>query len=316
MVIRFFYFLVFFLGTAQVYAATDLWSDINDAKLATQKLNYQGIVQSVNEKQDINVLKLMHANFQNQEYVKIEKVEGDKAELLLLNSDATIYQEQDDRVLIQKKQNNHLFPNIFTGDLEQIKQNYNLSQGSETFIANRKAMLYVLNPKDNYRYFYHLWLDVENNLPLKLTVVSPDKKLVENISFAEIQFLQSKDLNWFRPKSVNNKSYDLIESSQVSQIAPRLFKVTKSTFGFKEVEYLAKRMPGLNVQSQQLILTDGLNYVSIYIHPISRNQKPQSGQIQKNNSNIIALYKDGYQLMAVGKVPFETLEMLTEAINF
>jgi sigma-E factor negative regulatory protein RseB len=316
MVNRFFLGLTFLLSSAYAYATTDLWSDINAAQFATQKLNYQGIVQSINEKQDINVVKLTHANFQDQEYVKIEKVEGDKAELLLLNSDATIYQEQDDKIVIQKKQHDHLFPNIFSGDLEQIKQNYNLSQGSETIIASRKAILYVLNPKDNYRYFYHLWLDVENNLPLKLTVVSPDKKVVENISFAEIKFLQSRDLNWFRPNAANNKSYALAESNHLSQITPRLFKVSKSTLGFREAEFFAKRMPGLNIQSQQLILTDGLSYVSIYIHPISKNQKPQTGQMQKNNSNIIAVYKGGYQLMAVGKVPFDTLQMLTDAVNF
>ena len=73
---------------------------------------------------------------------------------------------------------------------------------------------------------------------------------------------------------------------------------------------------GLNILSYQLVFSDGLSYISIFIKPILRGQKPKIGQINLGVNNICARYQGGYQIMAVGSVPLITCNNFSESIEF
>ena len=86
--------------------------------------------------------------------------------------------------------------------------------------------------------------------------------------------------------------------------------------GYKEVDFITKRIAGLNMLSHQLVFSDGLSYVSLFIKPITRGQKPKIGQVNLGVNNICARYQKGYQIIAVGSVPLSTCNNFSESIKF
>jgi len=66
----------------------------------------------------------------------------------------------------------------------------------------------------------------------------------------------------------------------------------------------------------QIIFSDGLAYVSLFIRPITRGTEPKEGTVEIGPTNISARYQDGYQIMSVGVVPPETVNTFSGALEF
>ena len=58
--------------------------------------------------------------------------------------------------------------------------------------------------------------------------------------------------------------------------------------GFKEVDLISRRVNGLNLLDYQLIFSDGLAYVSLFIRPITRGTEPKEGSVAIGSTNISA----------------------------
>ena len=310
-----FIFFLFLLSSGSLFADPKLWMMVDNASKASKEMNFSGIINSINEKKDISATSMIHVNHDGEEFLKIEKIDGAQNLMLMYESDAVIYDNNNKEILIHKKKNARLFPNIFPTNLNKLKENYSIENGGPSRIADRPCSMIVLIPKDNFRYFYHLWLDDETHLPLKMSVIDHSKLVVENISFSKVEFLTDENINWFRPKFDPQKKYSINEHQDLTDKVRKYWKIDDIPAGFEEVSHKAKRYSGLNALAHQIIFSDGLTYISLFIHPVPKNQKPQIGSSKKGSSNIYADYKKGYQILAVGSVPIDTLTNLTEKVT-
>ena len=296
-------------------SSNELWLKISEASKASQDLNYSGIINTTDSNQDIQSTKMIHVNHEGEEFLKIEKIDGADNLLLMHEADAVIYDNDQNKILIKKKKDAHLFPNIFPSNLNKLKDSYSIGDGGDFRVAGRATQMLVLSPIDENRYNYHLWLDKESHLPLKMMVIDNNKKVVENIAFANIEFLKSQDISWFRPNINNDIAYSINENKNIEETVRKFWTINDLPSGFEEVSYSAKRYAGLNAIAHQIIYSDGLSYISIFIHPVAKNQKPQVGSSKRGSSNIHAEYKKGYQILAVGAVPMQTLSYITNKVK-
>ena len=296
-------------------SSNELWLKISEASKASQDLNYSGIINTTDSNQDIQSTKMIHVNHEGEEFLKIEKIDGADNLLLMHEADAVIYDNDQNKILIKKKKDAHLFPNIFPSNLDKLKDSYSIGDGGDFRVAGRATQMLVLSPIDENRYNYHLWLDKESHLPLKMMVIDNNKKVVENIAFANIEFLKSQDISWFRPNINNDIAYSINENKNIEETVRKFWTINDLPSGFEEVSYSAKRYAGLNAIAHQIIYSDGLSYISIFIHPVAKNQKPQVGASKRGSSNIHAEYKKGYQILAVGAVPMQTLSYITNKVK-
>ena len=296
-------------------SSNELWLKISEASKASHDLNYSGIISTTDSNQDIQSTKMIHVNHEGEEFLKIEKIDGADNLLLMHEADAVIYDNDQNKILIKKKKDAHLFPNIFPSNLDKLKDSYSIGDGGAFRVAGRAAQMLVLSPIDENRYNYHLWLDKESYLPLKMMVIDNNKKVVENIAFANIEFLKSQDISWFRPNINNDIAYSINENKNIEETVRKFWTINDLPSGFEEVSYSAKRYAGLNAIAHQIIYSDGLSYISIFIHPVAKNQKPQVGSSKRGSSNIHAEYKKGYQILAVGAVPMQTLSYITNKVK-
>ena len=296
-------------------SSNELWLKISEASKACHDLNYSGIINTTDSNQDIQSTKMIHVNHEGEEFLKIEKTDGADNLLLMHEADAVIYDNDQNKILIKKKNGAHLFPNIFPSNLDKLKDSYSIGDGGDFRVAGRATQILVLSPVDENRYNYHLWLDKKSNLPLKMMVIDNNKKVVENIAFANIEFLKSQDISWFRPNIDNDKTYSINENKNIEEAVRKFWTINDLPSGFEEVSYSAKRYAGLNAIAHQIIYSDGLSYISIFIHPVAKNQKPQVGSSKRGSSNIHAEYKKGYQILAVGAVPMQTLSYITNKVK-
>jgi sigma-E factor negative regulatory protein RseB len=142
-------------------------------------------------------------------------------------------------------------------------------------------------------------------------------KIIEQTSFTQISMIKDKSLDWFKPEVDPLKNYIFNDKIVGQGIAKEPFwTIKKIPPGYKEVDFITKRIPGLNILSHQLVFSDGLSYISLFIKPLTRGQKPKVGQLNLGVNYICARYRNGYQIMAVGSVPLSTCNNFSESIEF
>ena len=310
-------FICFLFSSITIsYSNEDPWLIIDNAAKATKLLNYKGVFHSQHDK-EIKSIEIIHATNDDQEFIKLNVLDGSPGEVLSQGKTIYVYNTIENNVIIQKRKQQRLFPAIFPGNIDLIKNFYRLSVGKSERIAGRVSQLVVLSPIDSFRYSYHFWLDKKTSLPLKMVVIDKAENIIEQASFTQINMIKDKNLDWFKPEVDPSKNY-IFNDKVVGQgiVKKPFWTIKKVPPGYKEIDFITKRIPGLNILSHQLVFSDGLSYVSLFIKPITRGQKPKVGQINLGVNNICARYHNGYQIMAVGSVPLTTCNNFSESIEF
>ena len=303
-------FLVFPLLSS---AMEDPWLILEKSAKASQQLNYEGVFHSQSSSES-NSTHVIHANIDNKEYCLLKMLDGAPNEVFC--SGDMVYVTSQDGLLIKKRKNQFLFPSVLPSDIKHLKKNYQLSFGEKKRVADRMAQHIELKAKDNLRFNYHIWIDEKNLLPLKLIVTNNKNQPIEQSTFTTIAFSEVIDKDIFE-KNINlSKVYVSKNKFIENYVSNKFWNLKDLPSGFKEVDLISRRVNGLNLLDYQIIFSDGLAYVSLFIRPITRGTEPKEGTVAIGPTNISARYQDGYQIMSVGMVPPETVDTFSGAIEF
>jgi sigma-E factor negative regulatory protein RseB len=291
----------------------DPWLILEKSAKASQQLNYEGVFHSQSSSES-NSTHVIHANIDNKEYCLLKMLDGAPNEVFC--SGDMVYVTSQDGLLIKKRKNQFLFPSVLPSDIKHLKKNYQLSFGEKKRVADRMAQHIELKAKDNLRFNYHIWIDDKNLLPLKLIVTNNKNNTIEQSTFTTISFRKVIDKDIFE-KNINlSKIYVAKNKFVENYVSNKFWNLKELPSGFKEVDLISRRVNGLNLLDYQIIFSDGLAYVSLFIRPITRGTEPKEGTVAIGPTNISARYQDGYQIMSVGMVPPETVNTFSGALEF
>ena len=84
--------------------------------------------------------------------------------------------------------------------------------------------------------------------------------------------------------------------------------------GFNKIAQMRLMAHGKTTPVTQIILSDGLATVSLFIEPV--RQKPRMGYHSVGNNSFYALVQHGHQITVVGEVPQETVTKIAESVVF
>jgi sigma-E factor negative regulatory protein RseB len=127
--------------------------------------------------------------------------------------------------------------------------------------------------------------------------------------------LNTHDLDWFQPKMDGAKNYVMEESPQVGHVTDN-WVIANLPPGYRKIDHILISVPGKKSPVNQLIFSDGIASVSLFIEPILKGSRPKMGHKVMGSTNICANVIDGYQVVVVGEVPKETVMQISKAISF
>jgi sigma-E factor negative regulatory protein RseB len=200
-------------------------------------------------------------------------------------------------------------------DLRAIRASYSAQFGAKEFVAGREAQVIDLVSNDAFRYSYKIWADSEYGLMLKMTLVDSKNKTLEQIEFNQLSTLNSHDLNWFQPKIDVTKNYEMQDRTAVNHVSSDWI-VAELPIGYVKVDHRALVVPGKSTPVDQMIFSDGIGSVSLFIEPLSKGMRPKMGQMSIGSTNVCARVLDGYQITVVGEVPLLPCLQIAKAVTF
>jgi sigma-E factor negative regulatory protein RseB len=294
--------------------ADDAWQMLEKTAFAARELNYSGqfVYQSGNQ---TRVIDITHMNQDGHEMTRNVVLEGPPREVYSQGNDIVIFQPKHEKVMIEKRRGQNLFPAMLPTDLRLIKSSYTARLGAIETVAGRSAQIIDLMPNDAFRYSYKIWTDIEFGLLLKMTLLNSKNETLEQIYFNQINMLNSQDVNWFQPKIDVSKSYVVEDNAQVTHIEDNWI-VAQLPTGYRKIDQVQRIVPGKSAPVNQIIFSDGIASVSLFIEPIVKGTHPKTGHMLVGSTNICANVIDGYQIMVVGEVPAETVQQIAKAVTF
>ena len=305
-------------------AVDDVWLLLQKAAYAARELNYQGVFVYQNGKQTRSV-QITHMNSSGQEMTRNlvldNSVQPDKPrEVYSQGNDIVIFRAKDEinnptTMVIEKRRGQNLFPAMLPTDLQAIKASYSARPGAIEMIAGRTAQVIELVPNDAFRYSYKIWADTEFGLLLKMTLLDNKKQTLEQIEFNQLSMLNTQDANWFQPKIDVSKNYVTENAAAINHVNSNWI-VAELPAGYIKVDHVLLNLPGKTVPVDQMIFSDGIASVSLFIEPITKGMRPKMGHMLIGSTNICANVIDGYQITVIGEVPEATVMQIAKAVTF
>ncbi len=223
-------------------------------------------------------------------------------------------------VVVEKDRPPSQFPPKFPDKLDYLKDQYTFSLEGVEKVAGQLARKLVVKPNDNFRYGHRLWIDDKTGLLLKTHLVNEQGKLVEQFMFTHIKYMKRVPDKLLTP-SVDSTKFTMYESADIkpktTAIKPGfMWQVTKLPPGFKRDYQRHVNMPTSKTASDQLVFSDGLASISVFIENTHNNLDDPNLEGRTNMGAVNAhgkTFKD-YHVTAVGEVPQETVKMISESV--
>jgi sigma-E factor negative regulatory protein RseB len=297
-----------------VLAEEDLWATMQKTASAARELNYQGLFVYQNGAV-IRSVQITHIYEGGREFTRNVVLDGRPREVFSEGDDIVIFNAKNDKVVIEKRRGQNLFPAMLPTQLYPLKQNYKLKFVGQERVAGRLTQVLDMIPNDNLRYQYRIWSDSEYGLLLKMSMMDVQGHTLEQIGFNQVSMLQTKDLDWFQPKIDATKPYVMDDTTDLTHTVENLV-IPNLPAGYKKIDQIQLKVPGRTTTVQQLIFSDGLASVSLFVEPMIKGMQPRIGKKNMGSTNVYAHVLNGYQLVVVGEVPAQTVEQIAQQVTF
>ena len=178
-------------------------------------------------------------------------------------------------------------------------KSYKAKLGGNGRVADRDCQIVDLQVHDSWRYGYRLWLDKQTALPLRIAVLGENGQPLEQMVFTELRMGSPPDAADLRPST--QQGLRRVQTLSPGNQADPGWRVVSPPAGF--TLRAARRLGG----SVQLLYSDGLANVSIYIEPMPASLNGESA-MRRGAVNAHSAWHAGRRIVAIGKVPEQTVD--------
>ena len=285
-------------GVARAEAALD-W--LNRAAAAAKQLNYSGVY-VYHHGEHVEVLRVLHRTDATGEQEKVEVLDGTPRQFLRINNDVYCHLPDGKNVRLERNASRRFFPALLPARPASLLDHYDARLGGTERVAGRPCQVVTLEPRDDYRYAFNLWLDKQSGLPLKSRIVNENGGVVSMYVFSEIQIGKVPDAQLFR----NDLAGKRIQQASLDKPMGAAWHVTPPP-GYEKMQEAMRSLPGKQGPVTHLVFSDGLSVLSMFVEPVNPQIQGLQGLSAEGAIGIYARKVDGYTVTTLGEVPSTAL---------
>lgn len=317
--------LVVFCGLLLAVAA-NAYADERPASLdwlevvafAGHQTDYSGvfIYQYDNRVETSNII---HVTEANGEYEKLESLDGPKREIIRHDGEVWDYVNHK-MVQVDSQQGRSRFPSLLPEQLSALGANYQAKLLGVERVAGYDAQVILFQPKDNLRYTHKIWVHTDSGLLLKAAVLGDKNRVAEQYAFTQLQISGKIDRSWVKEcDSVGLDGKGLPKPPGEAQ----LITPTNSGWvadmlpsGFKKTMEIQRPMHGKHAPVTQMVFSDGLSAISIFIEPNDGDEDDVDGLSSRGAVNLYHKVMDKNLITVVGEVPPRTVMQVLDSVRY
>ncbi len=291
--------------------AVELVGKMRDALIRT---NYMGTFVYMNGR-DMETMYVAHEWKDGMERSHIRALSGTPREVLRDQKYVTCVWPEDRAAVKEPISADREFELPIPADTTALEEYYKFSLAKNDRIAGQPCQSVIVAPLDNYRFGYEYCVDQSTGMPLRIQTINAEGATIEQLVFTDISFPESISDERFALSS-DIAGYEIAEAAASSKwnSGSNLYKFKGLPIGFKVDSFVNQPASETEPGFHQLVLSDGLAKVSLFISEYVHEQ-PMQGKLKSGAVHVMSTNRDGHELTAVGEVPERTLQVVLDTIQ-
>src|SRR6202790_3248466 len=311
------------------------WLQKMNQALATR--NYDGTFFHLSEGR-VETMRIVHRVRAGRVTERLQSLDGSGREFVRNNDELTCYLPDQHTVLVEPRSDKGPFLGSLPQFGEDVNEFYRIESLPAARVLGRPAKVIAVNPKDQFRFGYRLWLDEKTAMPLKTQLCDSRGQVIEQIFFARLDMPESipdsdlapavrtEGMRWVRQGPSHDAASPALAAYRASELPP----------GFRLTAAGAQTIGGATVPASHLVYSDGLATVSIFIEaqqadaqragsggnsggadtsPSAPPEAPMQGLARVGSGFAFSTVVQGHQVTAVGGVPAQTVEFIAPSVK-
>ena len=285
---------------------------------AGQSLNYKGNMIGIRGS-NVELMGIVHRIDANGQQERIYSLNGVPREIIRKSGELICYLP-DKNMGLQGKlfQDQRFFPAFTDKEITKLGDYYNFEMGQVDRIVNREAQMIKIEPKDEYRYGYQLWIDKQTGLLLQSACVDHKGMALERYMFTEVEIDVPIDDADLEPSEAAKLGLNWVQvdSPQPMDNSEMTCKLDNIPAGFELVHSMVKPATDKQNMMSQYVFSDGLSNFSLFVeHMYNSDDMKMEGAYQLGVVNVYSRIIDGDRITMMGEIPKITAKTVAMAVS-
>jgi sigma-E factor negative regulatory protein RseB len=309
------------LASAAALATTDAgaaeatardWLERMTRSLA--ELHYDGLFIHTTGTQSES-MRIVHRTVDGRSVERLVSLDGSGREIVRTPEEVHFYLPDRRVVLVEPRSDDGSLLKALPAPGPQLDAFYTLETSPGHRLLRREVQVVDIRPRDAYRYGYRMWLDTTTAMPLRSEVLDAESRTVESIHFTKLEIGDAVTASELEP-AVDATGYQWLRPSPRAGRRPQqaAWMPRRIPPGFRLVAIRSQSLPGLPMQTQHLIFSDGFASVSVFIEPGGNKGPVPPESTSVGSANAFSTQVNGQTVTAVGEVPPATVRELATSL--
>lgn len=218
----------------------------------------------------------------------------------------------------EKRESLGVFASRLRGVGADLAEHYKLrASGQLERVAGVPAELFELQPRDNLRFAYRLWLEPQSALVVKLQTLDSQGRVLEQSAFSELQLDAPLKLDALV------RMMSRLEGYRVEKVQPvkTTLEAEGWTFkkplpaGFDPVQCQRRPAPASGQAGVHCVFSDGLASVSLFLEPLPGKADTRESLMAMGATHTLRTQLQHHAATLMGEVPPATLKLFVSALE-
>jgi sigma-E factor negative regulatory protein RseB len=258
-----------------------------------------------------STVRITHVNVGGEEHERIEPLDGPPLEIVRKNDEMFCYFPDAKTVRLDRRVTPRFFPAILSPTPAAVAASYDVKLGKTERVLGFDCQWIRLDPKDNLRYGQRLCSEVNSGLVIRAKTFNDRDQMIELYTFTDLKVgreVARSDVRSVFEARVKRWITDSQPRDEARSVDTG-WTVTNPPAGFKKVTELRRTLPGRTQPVSQIIYSDGLASLSVFIEP---NTPPRVADASsEDGTTTFFVHPMGEHLVSVlGEVPLATAQQV------
>jgi sigma-E factor negative regulatory protein RseB len=284
---------------------------------AMRNLNYRGNFVYMHENQ-LESMEIAHYRDEQGEKEHLLSLNGEAREVIRDNQNLTCIWPSSREVVIDLSRKNSYSPIFIPDDIARLEKFYDMKLLGMDRIADEETMVVHIDPRDQYRYGIKFWINRENGLMMKSSLIDEEQREIEQVMFTSLRLFDEHEKLVLDNMPDVDDGYTLVRYHQGEKTArvtlDNAWQIADLPGGFWRDSMLMRRIPDSDLFVRQMVYTDGLASLSVFIE--RQSDETMQGSMSMGAVNAFIRILADHSITAIGEVPAVTVRRVAEAVTF
>ena len=288
-------------------APSDPLAWLQRASQAARQASFEGTYVHTNGDRT-STIRITHVNAGGEEHERIEPLDAATHEIVRRNDEMFCRFPDAKTVRLDPRITARFFPAIIAQPAETIASSYDVKLGKTERVLGYECQWLRLEPRDALRYAQRVCSEVATGLILRSKTLNEQGQVIEQYTFTDLKLgpqVARTDLkSIFRARNrqwlSDGQPRDEVASAQTGWTLGRTPPV------FHKVTELKRTLPGRSQPVSQLVYTDGLASLSVFVEPNTAAARSAETSSEDGTTAFFVRPFGDHLVTVLGEVPLAT----------